>query len=217
MIAVLTPSRGRPERLTGMVDSIRVTSEREVAVYVGLDDDDVLYPEIPGVRMSRRPRKRLASWTNVLAEQALQDGHTILAFLGDDHRPRTHGWDTRIIEAMAALGDGLVYADDGLQGERLPTAPFWSAKIIRALGFYYPPVLDHLFADDYFLRLAHDLGRCIYLPDVLIEHMHPSIGKAPDDESYRESAACWDRDERALQAFLRDEHPAARARVLEAL
>jgi hypothetical protein len=205
-----------------MVEAIASTSVGGVAIYVGLDLDDVDYPKRAStgrvlIIYHRWHRRRLAAWTNYLAEQALADGHSILGFLGDDHRPRTPGWDTRIIEAMAALGDGLVYADDGLQGERLPTAPFWSAKVIRALGFYYPPVLDHLFADDYWLRLAHDLGRCTYLPDVSIEHQHPAAGKAEMDRSYEESAACWDHDERALRAFLRDEHPAALARVLEAL
>jgi hypothetical protein len=217
-IAVLTPSRGRPERFNEMVDAIRRTACTEVTVYAGLDEDDADRYHLPvGVRCTIRPRMRLAPWTNLLAKQALRDGHSILAFLGDDHRPRTAGWDLSVLEAMNGMGPGLVYTRDGLQDERLPTAPFWHADVIRALGWYYPPVLKHLYADDYWLCLARDLGRCTYLPDVLIEHEHPSAGKAVEDESYRESAACFDHDRDAFAGFLTHNHPGILARVREEL
>ena len=228
-IAVLTPSRGRPDRLAEMLDAIRSTVMGPVSVYVGVDLDDPRASEYeqlvpaPDVSIAIGERQRLAGWTNTLARAALAHGHEILGFLGDDHRPRTCGWDARVMDAMRAMGPGLVYADDALQGERLPTAPFWHSDVIRALGWYYPPCLTHLFADDYWLRLASDLGRRTYLRDVLIEHMHPSaIGadgqpKGVEDESYRESAACFEHDRAAFHAFVRDEHPAVLARVREAI
>lgn len=216
-LAVLTPSRGRPDRFAEMVEAIRATADGEVKVYLATDDDDVVYPHIDGVVTWRGPRKRLAGWTNTLAATALLEGADILAFLGDDHRPRTPGWDTRIRQAFHEMGDGLVYCADGLQNERLPTAPFWSASVIRALGWYYPPVLKHLYADDYWLKLARDLGRCTYRPDVLIEHCHPSAGKADVDDVYRENDTWYDHDRAAFEAFVRTDHPAVLRRVKEAL
>ena len=227
-IAVLTPSRARPIQFAEMVQAIRKTADGTVGVYLGTDEDDQpMYPyngtdprtEVT-VHHFRGPRKRLAEWTNELARTALEDGGAdVLAFFGDDHRPRTPGWDTRVREAFERMGPGLVYCADGLQDERLPTAPFWSADIVRALGWYYPPVLKHLYADNYWLRLAHDLGRCTYLGDVLIEHMHPSArmpngtAKGTMDDSYRESAA-WERQDReAFEKFIRDEHPLVLERV----
>jgi hypothetical protein len=146
----------------------------------------------------------LAQWTNELAVEALRHGADILGFLGDDHRPRTPGWDERVKEAFRKMGSGLVYCDDGLQGERLPTAPFWSADIVRELGWFYPPTLQHMYADNAWLKLASDLGRCTYLPDVSIEHMHPSAGKAQMDDVYRENDTQYARDARAYQAWLDD-------------
>lgn len=214
MTAVLTPSRGRPLRFREMVAAIERTAWGPVTVYVGLDEDDHEKYELPvGVQCLIRPRMRLAQWTNVLAEQAIRDGHETLAFFGDDHHPRTAGWDESVGVAFDEMGSGLVYCADGLQNERLPTAPFWSADIIRALGFYYPPVLMHLYADDYWLRLARDLGRCTYIPEVYIEHMHPSAGKANMDEVYRENDTWYDHDHAAFHDFLADEHAACLTRV----
>jgi hypothetical protein len=57
----------------------------------------------------------------VLAER---DPPRYLASLGDDHRPRTKGWDRRLIDAIESLGGapGIAYGDDKLQGAALPTA-----------------------------------------------------------------------------------------------
>lgn len=211
MIAILTPSRHRPERFCEMVEAALSTAADpgSITIYLGTDEDDHGYDAIhhPNVVHVSGERDRLAGWTNRLAGIALEDGAEILASFGDDHRPRTQGWDARVLEAFADLGFGLVYARDGLQDERLPTAPFWSADIIRELGWYFPPVLKHLYADDYWLRLAKDLGRCAYLPDVLIEHLHPSAGKAEEDDINRSNDSHYDEDREAFSLFCRDEHP----------
>lgn len=184
-IAVLVPSRGRPDRLAEMVDSVRSTSQA-VAVFVGLDDDDEHnYPRIAGVEYRVAPRMQLGSWTNQLATETWDD-FDVLASFGDDHRCRTPGWDDQVRSAFGEIGSGLVYTRDGLQDESLPTAPLWSADVIRCLGWYFPPRQTHLYADNFWLRLGEDT-RVRYLPDVLIEHMHPAAGKAAFDSSYAES------------------------------
>lgn len=216
-IAVLTPSRGRPDRFREMVDAINDTAYGHIRVYLATDDDDPMYPIIPGVRSVRGPRDSLVGWTNDLAGWAIHDGADVLASFGDDHRPRTMGWDVDVAAAFEAMGSGLVYTADGLQDERLPTAPFWSADIIGRLGWFFPPTLEHLYADNYWLRLANDLGRRTYLPEVLIEHLHPSTGKAPEDDLTREIDACYERDKAAFELFVQDQHQAALARARAAL
>lgn len=108
-----------------------------------------------------------------------------VAKLDDDHRPRTVGWDTAYLEALRELGTGIVYGNDLLQGERLPTAPAMTANIVQALGFMAPPTLRHLYCDNFW----HDLGdaaNCLrYLPGAVVEHMHPAAGKAQMDDGYR--------------------------------
>jgi hypothetical protein len=220
-IAILCPTRGRPARFWEMVDAATSTATGHVAIYAAIDTDDpspYLLPRLDRddgieVKCVFRVRHDPGEKLNGLAKAALRDGHTILASFGDDHRPRTPGWDVAVTNAMNALGAGLVYGADGLQDERLPTAPFWHASIIRALGWYSPPPLRHLYQDDYWLRLANDLGRRSYLPDVLIEHLHPSAGKATMDEQNRTIDSFYDHDREALAVFLRDQHPEILARM----
>lgn len=214
MIAVLTPSRSRPRQLTEMIEAVKRTAIWDVRIYVGLDEDDADSYEIPtDVRCVVGSRQQLAPWTNDLARIALEDGADILASFGDDHRPRTSGWDALVTSAMLNMGSGLVYAADGLQDERLPTAPFWSADVIRELGWFFPPALKHLYADNYWLRLATDIERCVYLPDVLIEHLHPSAGKAEEDDVNRANDSHYEQDRQAYEAFICDEHPGVVDRV----
>lgn len=218
MIAILTPSRSRPRQFAEMVEATLSLASGAptggVRIYCGVDQDDPAWSqylklEQPGVvDIFTGQRKQLAGWTNWLLKPALENGATIVASFGDDHRPRTAAWDAHVLDAFGDLGSGLVYTRDGLQDERLPTAPFWSADIVQELGWFFPPVLKHLYADDYWLRLGQDLERIAYLPGVLIEHLHPSAGKSVEDAINRENDAHFDADRDAFERFMAEEHPA---------
>lgn len=120
----------------------------------------------------------LNHWANWMAPD-----YDFICFMGDDHLPITKGWDTKLAEA---IGDkaGIAYGNDLLQGENLPTAVVMSTKIIRALGFMSPPALKHLFLDNFWLAIGKAVGNATYLPDVIIEHLHFTNGKAAHDERY---------------------------------
>lgn len=109
---------------------------------------------------------------------------TILGFMGDDHIPRTPEWDIQVSTALSELGTGLVYGDDLLQHERLPTAAFMTKDIIQALGYMVPPEFKHLYVDDWWKEVATRAGCLRYLPEVIIEHLHYLVGKAEKDETY---------------------------------
>jgi hypothetical protein len=110
---------------------------------------------------------------------------THVGFMGDDHRVRTHGWDALLMEAAGPWG--IAYGDDLLRGAELPTSVVMAADIVRTLGWMGPPTLGHMYIDDYW----RDLGRAVddlhYVPEVVIEHLHPAAGKAAMDESYQRS------------------------------
>ena len=133
--------------------------------------------------------------------------HCHFAFLGDDHRPRTKNWDALFIEALDALGTGLVYGDDLLQGKNLPTAVAMTGDIVQALKGMVPPDMVHLYLDDFWLRLGADLNAMRYIPEVVLEHMHPVAGKAQWDEGYKEVNAkeVYDYDREALKTYLQSE------------
>ena len=177
---MLCPSRGRPGNITelrGAWDEVTDSADLLVAV----DDDDPMVAEYEDVRVLSSPR-RLGPILNALAVEAAA-GYEAVGFLGDDHRPRTPGWDTRLLAALDGR-PGVAYGNDLHQGGKLPTAVVISSVIIQELGYMVPPVLEHLYLDDFWRRLGLDLGHLEYLPDVIIEHCHPNAGKASWDDGY---------------------------------
>jgi hypothetical protein len=230
-LIVITPSRGRPARLREMVEAVHSTAGGAVGVVVGLDLDDPMrdeYTDAPvgcggELSMILGERKSLSGWTNYLANLVLDDSPDApryLASFGDDHRPRTPGWDLKLIEAIEQMpGPGFAYGNDLLQGKAMPTAWVVSAEVVRALGWMMLPTLAHMYVDNAILTLGTEAARIAYRPDVVIEHVHPLAGKTSWDDSYRESNA----DERyvvdraAFEAWQRGGQMAADIATVEAL
>jgi hypothetical protein len=186
---VIVPSRGRPHNIAELVECWR-TTRATASLWVCVDDDD---PELEAYRaldldwfgtLIVGPRQRLGGWLNLAGQFAAGAPlTTVVGFMGDDHRPRTFLWDREIMNATRA-GDGVAYGNDMIQGERLPTAVFLAAEIVGMLGYFVPPGMVHLYLDDFWKLLGERLGTLTYLPDVVIEHRHPTAGTAPDDEHY---------------------------------
>jgi hypothetical protein len=101
-----------------------------------------------------------------------------IGFMGDDHRPRSVAWDNFYVRAIME-GNSFVYGNDGFQGENLPTQVAMNWRIPKVLGWMAPPCLNHMYVDNAWLYLGSKLGTIRYLPDVLVEHMHPATGKLP--------------------------------------
>ena len=91
-----------------------------------------------------------------------------------------------------------------------------SGNIVQALKGMVPPDMIHLYLDDFWKRLGTDLGALKYIPEVVLEHMHPIAGKAEWDEGYKavNATEVYDFDRRALQDYLASE---AYADLLKAL
>jgi hypothetical protein len=211
-LVVITPSRGRLRQLNELAYAVWHTTAGRVDVLGLVDDDDPQRAAYKALdcRIWTGPRRSLSDWTNFAAAQLLTGGPTApryLASLGDDHRPQTHDWDLKLIEAIGSFGgSGIAYGNDLLQGARLPTAWVVSADIVSRLGWMMLPTCRHMYVDNAVLELGRALGRIAYMPHVVIEHLHPLAGKAPVDESYRESnsAERYAEDRAAFEAWMRD-------------
>lgn len=142
-----------------------------------------------------------------------------VASFGDDHRPRTSAWDSRYMEVLHELGTGIVYGDDKLQGAALPTQVAMTSDIVRTLGHMAPPDLHHLYIDNYWLDLGNTAGCIRYLPDVVVEHMHYSVGKSPADEGYHRvnSRESYEHDHAAYRAYVADGRLARDADLVRSL
>ena len=209
-LALIVPSRGRPDNVAALLQSLSDCESRHTDLYIVLDEDDETrfgYYDLPAAWFSiliyPREGKGMAKPLN-RAASFLKDDYEYFAFMGDDHRPRTQGWDSYFIDALDSLGTGLVYGDDLHQGEGLPTAVAMTADIVRELNGMVPPNMIHLYLDNFWLKLGQDLNAIKYLKDVVIEHCHPVWGTAPMDAGYQDVNApeVYSADAKAYMDFI---------------
>jgi hypothetical protein len=193
-LTVFVPSRGRPRTILELSEAFSETCSADTALVVIVDDNDpqkgeyfALKPENATILVappSRRGMTAALNWGFRHLVKANELGFAV-GFMGDDHRPRTHGWDAAYLSELRDLRAGFVYGNDLFQGANLPTQVAFTTNIGLALGWMAPPSLDHLFVDNAWLALGSAIGRIRYLPDVVVEHMHPLAGKSQMDRNYK--------------------------------
>lgn len=194
-LLVIIPTRGRPQAVMALVRAWHDTGATADLLFA-VDNDD---PELDAykreaakfmkggqVRFVFGKRRRLVGTLNQQAVKAAKS-YRFLAFMGDDHRPRPAEtpWDERIRVCLSG-GPGIVYGNDLLQGELMATAAAMTSDIVTALGYMAPPALVHLCVDLCWVDWGRGMGRITYLPDMVIEHLHPANGKAQLDAGYEE-------------------------------
>lgn len=193
-LAVIVPTRGRPENIHKVIAAWDETDAWECAdLYPVVDADD---PEVEGYREVFREFPKLwpmqiPTWEPLVPKlnwaakvRAEEDQHFAIAFAGDDHLPRTQGWAQQYLSALWQMRTGMVYGDDGYQGAKLSTEWAVTADVVRELGRMVPAPVDHLFCDNAMMDLFGGAGALRHLPEVRIEHMHPAAGKGASDDQY---------------------------------
>lgn len=218
--AVICPSARRPHNARELCEAFEDTADpASVDLILAVDDDD---PHLPGYRQVEDAHPWITLWIaegsphriGPIINQAAMDlldseaPPDLIGFMGDDHRPQTPGWN-QILGGELKDRIGVAYGNDMHQRGKLPTACLISAPLVRAMGGLAPPGVGHLFLDDWWLRVGK-VTHLAYRDDVIIEHLHPDAGKAPDDETYARGGrnyAVWSRDETAFDRYLHDRGP----------
>jgi hypothetical protein len=199
LISVLVPSRGRPDWLSRMLESLYSTATftDRVEVVCWLDDDDKslsAYWRLSDwpVNYLSGPRRLLSECWNVCAEQAKGE---ILMHCGDDLTFNTPGWDQMVRKEFAASEDKIlfVHGDDlGPHGQEFGTHGFLHRRWVEAVGYFLPPLFSSDWNDVWLNEVAKMIGRRRLLPFVT-EHWHYTFGKAERDKTHAE------REERGIR------------------
>jgi hypothetical protein len=182
-LLVITPSRGRPWHLQRLAGALRDTCALDTHLAVAVDDDDPRladYKDLGLDDLRIGTRGTLTSLTNQIALERAGE-FRFLASLGDDHVPRTPGWDRELCGEIDAMGGtGFAYGD----GSRwvIPEAVIMSSNVAVALGWMANPRCGHYKIDDTWLMLGVATGLIRYRHDVLIEHMQFGIPYDPLDQ-----------------------------------
>ena len=188
-LLVVVPSRGRPGNIAGLLDAMEATCEGDTTLVVGLDDDDPTWEDYPlgPIYEVRGGLRQVVAWINELALPEV-DNYRWIGHFGDDNLPRTPGWDLRIMEALErtpfAFGNDLYPRAPG----SLSCHVFTRSDVIKTLGYFGPPRIRHMYVDVAWMAWGIRTG-IAYLDDVVIEHMHFTVGKSAHDEVYAASQA----------------------------
>jgi len=197
-ISILCPTRKRREWFRRMyfsaMGTAREPTDLEFVIYV--DDDDDAPLQARNIVVVQGPRLTLSCAWNVACEKASGD---LFMHGGDDVVFRTAGWDQVIRAAFEPFPDGIafVHGSDGSPphahvygnggGPHYGTHGFLHRRWVDAVGYFVPPHFSVDYNDLWLNEVADAVGRHVYLPDVLIEHMHWTWRKAPMDATYIEA------------------------------
>lgn len=188
-LLVIVPTRGRPQNIARLIDSVTMTCQVKTHFVIGVDDDDPQLATYEAVMaragdagtMVTGPRKGLTAWTNEIAMARAGD-YRHLASFGDDHVPVTRGWDRLLIRGIARMGGtGFTYPWDGTR-EDIPEAVVMSSDIVTALGWMALPDLEHWYIDNVWADLGRGIKRIRHLRAIKVEHVRKA------DQTSRDSS-----------------------------
>lgn len=192
-ILICLPTRGRPWQAIEAIASVKETASHpekvDIVVCQDADDPKRFSLGIDGVTMLTERRKRFVEWVNFVVAYWQQD-YSHVAWLADDVRYETVGWDS----LLRNHPEMIVYGNDLIHGKAMATHPFVRREIPHILGFLVPQTLVHLCADLFLQNLGKELNSIAYDPGILTKHYHWSVGRSDKDQTYEESAHFADRD-----------------------
>lgn len=204
-LLVVVPTRGRPIAAAQLALAARETvSDRRTELLFCVDNDDPMltkYLDVePELLVRIGPPEKIGPLVNLVVA-GLASLYSHIGFLGDDHRPRTKGWDVELCT------DGVAYGNDLIQGPALPTSVVMASWIPLRLGYFNPPGLMHSYLDNAWKAYGETVG-LTYRPDIVIEHLHPIAGRAEVDDTYSQAWALASQDKAAWEHYCRTRLPA---------
>ena len=186
-IAIILPVRNnnsyRAERLKTCLSSWREQTEGLSSIHIIIDDDEVdvfkFLEDYTFVTVHVRARMKLIPKINSVAV-LIAGIYDYLAFVGDDIVFKTK-WESTFIEYFKSVPVGLAYANtmDREDVGNFASHPVITSNMVRELGFYGCPAVDHTYFDNFWMDICRDLGHTKYFEDILWDHSR--IGYAPDD------------------------------------
>lgn len=224
-LLILCPTRGRPEAAREAYQSFLDTTQLEGAdILFVVDDDDPTRTQYEGQKFLHVTQPAPGNMVKALNDAALwaldRWEPKYVGFIGDDHRFRTPGWDVNFASLLFDRGGGMVYGNDLIRVDGdIPTQIVMSAEIVRALGWMGLPTCTHLYIDNAWRVIGDELKMLFYMPDVIIEHLHPTVGKAEWDEGHKRvnTQEMYNHDAAAFEEWIRTKAPDDVLRVKRAM
>jgi len=213
-LLVICPTRRRPARCAEMLESFHKTKSKgtEIVVVTAYDDNyvDEYKRVLKGVNhfVTQQPL-HLTEVLNIFSYQLNKDV-PYFGEVNDDHFYITKHWDKILIDEIEKKGHGWGVAcgtdtvDKNWYTHRHPSAAVISGNIVRALGYFVYPKIQHVGTDMYLRDIGDGISRLFHVPEVVIEHRHYLNNKAEKDENYNWVYAEQDNYGKDMYRYWRD-------------
>jgi len=213
-ILLKCPTRSRPQRVMETLRKyIRLANHPEqIGVAISCDSDDgsmlrnlvqeELQSILRGVEWNRiyfsDNKSKIQACNANMKEIDYQ--WDIVVLVSDDMLPTVQGYDDAIRNHMRASfpdTNGILWFNDGYQGDKLNTLCIYGRKFYEEYGYMYNPEYKSLFCDTELTDLCRTTykDRCLYIPYCIIRHEHPGTGYGEKmDTLYQTNQKYWNDD-----------------------
>ena len=109
----------------------------------------------------------------------------IVLLASDDMTPKVKGYDNIIRNKMKEFysdTDGILWFNDGFQGEKLNTICVLGKKYYERFNYIYHPDYKSCWSDNEFMEVGKILKKQTYIDSVIIKHEHPDWGYGNRDQ-----------------------------------
>ena len=192
-LLIVLPTRNRPNKCIEVLKSyINLSTHKETRFVISCDKDDRsmnqkttidLIRSFPNVSIifneNRIVKNNLISnfTTKICAiNSGVKDQDFDVCLLAsDDMHPELIGYDSTIVDDMKKFfpnTDGVLWYNDGYQGQNLNTLCILGKKYYDRFGYIYHPSYITLYCDNEFTKVSQKLNKCQYIDKIIIRHKH---------------------------------------------
>jgi hypothetical protein len=213
-ILLKCPTRSRPAQFLRVLNQYVSLANRPdlIGICISCDIDDTTMTD-SSVQHSIKNITHRVAWSeiyygnNTSKIEAVNADMTsinwpweMVVIVSDDMVPQVKGYDDVLRSHMItnfANTDGILWVNDGTQGDKLNTISIMGRKMYDSFGYLYHPAYKSLFCDTEFTDLCKGplASKCRYIPYMLIRHEHPGTGfPQRNDALYMRNTTYWYQD-----------------------
>lgn len=180
------PTRNRPNKFLKVLNKyISYLDDKTTKIIVSCDIDDVsmnddliknVLSQYDNVSLVYGDNKTKIEAVNADLENIEFD---IVLLASDDMIPIVKGFDSIIKNKMIEHypdTDGILWFNDGHQGNKLNTLCILGKKYYDRFGYVYNPEYVSVWSDNEFMDVGNILNKQTYFDEVIIQHQHPDWG-----------------------------------------
>ena len=186
-ILIKFPTRGRRDKFFNVLDVYYQLSENidniEFQITIDTDDESMNNYNVLEKLKTYKNLKYVLGFSKNKIDAVNRDiticDWDIILIASDDMIPKVKGYDNIIRNYMRELypdTDGVLWFNDGNQGNRLNTLCILGKKYYERFNYIYHPDYTSLWADNEFMDVANLLNKQTYFNDIIIRHEHPDVG-----------------------------------------